>query len=121
MRRGRNPDFVQEETEIEKARAREDLDRKNELLELRDILTDERVRNFLWRMMAKAGMYKTHFNPNAAIMGHNTGLADMGTAILNEVLEANPEAWIVMQRSAYQRQVDAALLREAEDSQASPE
>jgi hypothetical protein len=67
-------------------------------------------------------MFRTHFNPNAAIMGHNTGLADMGTAILNEILEANPEAWIAMQQDAYRKQVDEALLAAAQaDQQATEE
>jgi hypothetical protein len=121
MARKHNPDFAKEETAIEKARARDDLARKNELAELQEILLDDKVRKFLWRMLAKAGMYRTHFNPNAAIMGHNTGLADMGTMILNEILEANPEAWIVMQQDAYRKQVDEILLQQTEDQQATEE
>jgi hypothetical protein len=120
-RRPRNPDFAEEETAIEKVRARDDLARKNELQELREILLDEKVRKFLWRMLSKAGMYRTHFNPNAAIMGHNTGLADMGTAILNEVLEANPEAWIVMQQDAYRKQMDEILLEQSQDQSTTEE
>ena len=121
-RKNPNPNFAAEESAIDKARAREELERKNELNELRELLTDERMRSFLWRMLAKAGMFKTHFNPNAAIMGHNTGLADMGTAILNEVLEANPEAWILMQQMAYKKQIDDAVLAQAiEDSERATE
>jgi hypothetical protein len=101
--------FVSETVAAERAAALEQVARDNEIKELREILHDAKVRKFLWRMMAKASMFQTHFNQNAAIMGHKTGMADMGTAILNEILEANPEAWIVMQQDAYQKQIDEAL------------
>jgi hypothetical protein len=114
MRRRQSENFKEEEALLVKARAREGLERDNELNDLRDILIDERVRDFLWRMLAKAGMFRTHFNANAAIMGHNTGLADMGTAILNEILEANPEAWIVMQQRAYRQQIEALAEEDSE-------
>lgn len=107
--------FSEERRAVDKARASENLERDNELLALREILVDPKVRDFLWRMLAKAGMFRTHFNANAAIMGHNTGLADMGTAILNEILEANPEAWIVMQQTAYHKQIEELALAQAEE------
>jgi hypothetical protein len=119
MRKKRSEVFAEEGAQVDKARAAEGLERDNELAALREILSDPRVRDFLWRMLSKAGMFKTHFNANAAIMGHNTGLADMGTAILNEILEANPEAWIVMQQSAYHKQIEElALAQAAEDAEA---
>lgn len=116
-KRGREH-FHDEELALDKVRASEAVERDNEIAELREILTDIKVRKFLWRMLAKAGMFRTHFNPNAAIMGHNTGLADMGTAILNEILEANPEAWIVMQQDAYRKQMEEMFLQEAADATA---
>lgn len=114
MRKNREH-WTDEERAQKRANAADQVERDNEIKELREILLDQKVRKFLWRMMAKAGMFRTHFNPNAAIMGHNTGLADMGTAILNEVLEANPEAWIVMQQDAYQKQIEEAVLAEQKD------
>lgn len=104
-----------------KARASDQVERDTELRELRDILLDVKARKFLWRMLAKAGMFKTHFSQNAAVMGHNTGLADMGTAILNEILEANPEAWIVMQQDAYRKQIDETLAAQALEERSSNE
>jgi hypothetical protein len=118
MRKGRE-NFQEETVVADRAAALEQADRDNEIKELREVLADQKVRKFLWRMMAKASMFQTHFNQNAAIMGHKTGMADMGTAILNEILEANPEAWIVMQQDAYQKQIDAAIADAAEQEKRS--
>ena len=118
MRKNRE-NWRDEDTEKSRADAREQVARDNELLDLKAILADERVRKFLWRVMARAGMFRTHFSPNAAIMGHNTGQADMGTFILNEVLEADPNAWISMQQDAYQKQIEAAALAAADETRAS--
>jgi hypothetical protein len=116
MRKKNRENWNDEEAAKERADAQEQVERDNEIADLRDILLDAKVRKFLWRIMSRAGMFRTHFNPNAAIMGHNTGQADMGTAILNEILEANPEAWIVMQQDAYQKQIEAAALAAADDT-----
>ena len=115
MPRRNRENFADETRAQDTAEAREKVERDNELAELRQVLADIRVRKFLWRVLNRAGMFTTHFNPNAAIMGHNTGRADMGTFVLNEILEANPEAWIVMQQDAYQKQIEKAALDEAEE------
>ena len=111
MAKRNRENFKDEETAQEKLNAADQVERDNELAALRDVLVDPKVRSFLWRALARAGMFKTHFNPNAAIMGHNTGLADMGTWILNEILEANPEAWIAMQHVKPSWQISAHWVR----------
>lgn len=102
---------------MERAHAQEDIARKNELLELRDLLADPRMRQFLWRMMAKSGMFTDPWNPNAAIMGRNTGFGAMGRALYNEIIEAYPEAWILMQQEALgrAREAEALAAADAED------
>jgi len=101
----------------DEAKAREEVDRRNQLIELRDILQDERVRDLLWRIMAGTGMFTDQFNANAAIMGRNTGIASVGKLILNEILEANPEAWIIMQQRAWAAQIDEIARQEQERDQ----
>ena len=119
MAKPNRENFKDEETAQEAHQARSDIERVNQLRSLRDILKDERVRTFLYRMMAKAGMFTDHFSTNAAIMGRNCGFAAMGHAIYAEIVESSPEAWILMQQEALQRQRDEdawALIEEQERS-----
>jgi hypothetical protein len=98
---------AQEKRELEKTA--QEVERRNELKALKDILADRKVRDFLYRVMANTGMFKDHFSPNAAVMGHNCGYALAGNMIYNEIVEAWPEAWIQMQFDA----LEAQRLREA--------
>jgi hypothetical protein len=110
--------FEDEQTALELARAAEGVARDNQLAELRDLLADVRVRKLLWRIMEAGAMFSDPWNPNALTMARSTGQASGARYILKEILEANPEAWIVMQQDAYRSQIDALAEMEREDSQA---
>lgn len=101
-----------------KARASDGVRRDNEIAELRDLLLDQRVRKLLWRIMEAGAMFTDPWNPNALTMARSTGQAAGARFILKEILEANPEAWIVMQQDAYREQIDALARLEAEQTQA---
>lgn len=118
MRRKPRENFAEEETAVEKARAAEGVARDNELHELRDLLLDVRVRKLLWRIMEAGAMFSDPWNPNALTMARSTGQASGARFILKEILEANPEAWIVMQQDAYRKQIDALIELDLEDFQA---
>lgn len=107
-----------DEIAVQQARAREGLDRDQELEDLRAILVDARVRDMLWRLMARAGMYRSPWSPNAKEEDRLIGMADMGRAILDEILEADPEAWIAMQQDALKRQrvAEAIAAQERENA-----
>jgi hypothetical protein len=111
-RRKREPAEV-----IETARAREALERKNELAELRDLLALPEMRSFMWRLMAESKMFQTRFSPNAAVMGFNEGFADMGVKVYNEIIEADAQAWIVMQQESLDRALEKKALLEAEEAE----
>lgn len=102
-----------EEAQVEKARASEGLVRANELSELRDLLVDQRVRDLLWRVLERSQMFAEAFHSNFGICGHNLGRAAMGKWVLNEITEADYNAWLLMQQRHYQRQLEQQLIDEA--------
>lgn len=110
--------YEAEEAAVARARASEGVKRDNELAELREVLLDVRVRKLLWRIMEAGAMFSDPWSTNALTMARSTGQASAARFILKEILEANPEAWIVMQQDAYRAQIDALAALAAEDSPA---
>lgn len=72
-------------------------DRKQELADLRAILETAEGRRFLWRLLKHCGLYRTPFNPNAAIAAHNAGLQGAAYYLLSEICEASSPMWLQMQ------------------------
>ena len=112
-RRRKSEAFSEEEAAVQAARASEGVERDTEILELREILADEKVRRFLWRVLEHSRMFAESFHPNFGLTGHNLGRAAMGKWILNEITEADHTAWLLMQQDHYLKQVTQAQEREA--------
>jgi hypothetical protein len=109
-----------EEEESAKAKhdAREEIKRKNEMAELKEILNNAKVRTFLYRMMGRCKMFNDSFSPNAAVMAYQVGQSSAGKMIYSEISEAWPEAWLVMQEEALMRQRAEEALLEIEAQEA---
>lgn len=88
-------------------RAREELARKNELNDLKNILADKRVRDFLWRFIAKCKPFAEPMNTNFGIVGHNLGWRAAGMWMWNEITEADFEALLTMQTQNRLNQIEA--------------
>ncbi len=110
----RREEYQGEERAHSKAQARADIARRNELIELKALLMDKRVRDLLFRVMSKTGMFSRAFHLNNAQMSFNCGRMETGHFIYGEIAEALPEAWITMQQEAMQRQLDEAAMQEIE-------
>lgn len=92
---------------LEDFRAREELARKNELNDLKNILVDRRVRDFLWRFIAKCKPFAEPMNTNFGIVGHNLGWRAAGMWMWNEITEADFEALLAMQTQNRLNQIEA--------------
>lgn len=116
-------EIEQTETEVlvDKARASEGIVRARELEELRHVLVDERLRDFLWRLLERSQMFSEQFNPNFGITGHNCGRAALGKWVLSEITEADYNAWLLMQQRHYQRQQEQKMIEERAVSDTQPE
>lgn len=102
--------FADEAPAIEKARAREGVDRDTELAELAKLLAMPAVRKLLWRLMETTQMFADPMNSNFGVVGHSLGKAAVGKWLMGEILEADHNAWLQMQMEHYQRQLEKAAL-----------
>ena len=114
MPRQRREPPADHESQVRSARLQESVDRDNEIKALRKILSDEDVRDFLWRAMEKTQMFQEAMNNNFGIVGHNLGRAAIGKWLLSEITEADYNAWLLMQQKHYARQLEQAALAELE-------
>lgn len=102
--------FADEAPAIETARAREGVEKDNEVKELAGLLTDIRSRKLLWRIMEHTQMFADPMNSNFGIVGHSLGKAAVGKWLMDLIVEADPNAWLTMQMEHYQRQIEKAAL-----------
>lgn len=92
---------------IEVVKAREELARKNQLNDLKQLLVDPRMRAFLWRFMAWCQPFGEQFNPNFGVAAHNLGRRAAAMWLWSEITEADFEALVQMQIEARIQQAES--------------
>ena len=91
----------------DEARATEEFIRQKELDDLKAILADVRVRDFLWRMLSKCKPFAEAMTANFGMVGHNLGWRAAGMWLWNEISEADFEALVSMQTKNRAEQITA--------------
>lgn len=86
--------------EVRKHRLLEALDRKGEIGQLALLLQQEPVRDVLWRILSKCGIYNTTYNKNFGDMALAEGKRQIGLWLLSEICEADAQAEMLMRRKA---------------------
>lgn len=76
----------------------QELDRVEELHELKWVLSSKLGRRFLWRQLEKAGVFSSTFSRDALVMSLNEGRRSMGNELLSDINEAHVEAFFNMMR-----------------------
>jgi len=87
-----------ESQEIAKIEAQKELDRKL-LIESEDIkwiMSNKRGRRYIWRLITRAGVYKTSFTANSNATAFNEGARNIGLSIISDVYDSAPESFEVM-------------------------
>lgn len=97
-------------THVQQERVREAIDRDSELADLKGILADERVRDFLWRVLEKCRIYGDGYSRNFGDMAHMAGQRSNGLWILAEICEADPNAEMLMRQKSILRAHERARL-----------
>lgn len=64
--------------------------RRLEVGDLKWMMANAQGRRIVWRLLDRAGVYRSSFNHSGSVMAHNEGRRDMGLFILAEVSEASP-------------------------------
>lgn len=88
-----------DEGQVTAASKKEKLGRNRELDDLKRILSTDFGRRFVWRLLVRAGAFKSAWAPSALIH-FNCGQQDFGHYIIAEVEEADQEAFFQMMREA---------------------
>lgn len=65
-----------------------------------DLLSAARGRKFLFYLLGVARVGQQPFAPNALQMSFNCGELNVGQKLLSDILSAQPEGWILMQKEA---------------------
>lgn len=65
------------------------------------LLADRRGRRIVWAMLEEAGIFRSAFDPDRPqVTAFNEGQRNAGLRILNAVMQADPDAFVTMQREA---------------------
>jgi len=83
--------------QVNKKKTKMELRRLQEMERLKDILSKEGGRDFIWRLLTECGNYNTTFTgePYGTVL--NEGRRQIGLWVLTEIFEADPQAYIHMQ------------------------
>lgn len=110
-RRSDDPeDLSDEEQLVAEHKATGALERQKELDELRELLANEKLRDFLWRILEHSQMFAEGFHANFGVTAHNLGRAAMGKWLLNEIVEADYNGWLLMQQRHYQQELERSVI-----------
>lgn len=70
-------------------------ERKRELEDLRWLMGQKPGRRFVWRLLGKAGIFRTSFTGNSTTF-FNEGMRNLGLTVLNDINEDHPDLYQVM-------------------------
>jgi hypothetical protein len=85
--------------------------RERELGDIRHVLKDPEGRRFLWKVLGDAGVFRSSFTGNSETF-YNEGKRSLGLAILKDIMDARPEAFLMMQREYVSEQKSAMQKQE---------
>lgn len=97
---------VSDPSKIRKARARERFLREEEMAGLRALLDGKGGRRYLWKALEEHHIFQTSFSQDAGYAAFREGERNGGLKLLDDILEANQEAFFLMIRENRQRPED---------------
>lgn len=71
-------------------------ERELELLTIRQLMSNENGRKFIWRCLQHTGLYGSVFNKDTNLHAFKSGLREHGIWLEREVKDAAPETFITM-------------------------
>lgn len=83
--------------QVAEAKKKESFSRRDELDDIRFVLSYKQGRRLLWRLLKHCNVFGSVWHPSALIH-HNSGKQDVGHFVMAEITEANPEAFLLMMK-----------------------
>lgn len=84
--------------QVHKKKNKRKIKRDQEIEDLRQVLEMAGGRNFIWRLLQQCGVYHTSFTGEALETSFNEGKRQMGLWTLDELFEASPHTYALMQK-----------------------
>lgn len=89
--------------QVKRASKREQFAREEEMDDLRVVMSTMQGRRFLWERLGKLGVNKSVFVTSSEIY-YRAGRQDAGHQLLADILDADSEGYLLMQREAIARE-----------------
>ena len=86
-----------DEDQVKYAGDRETKERKQELADIRAVMSTREGRRFLWRYLGICGIDKTSAETSGSWTYFNEGRKLVGLTLKHDIVQASPEGWIEMQ------------------------
>lgn len=71
--------------------------RQKELSDLCKVMSSKEGRRFMWRLLSGAGLFRSSFNADIALMSFNEGNRNVGLKQVSDIMEACPQHYATMQ------------------------
>lgn len=84
-----------DEDQVKTRKRKDERERDRELADIRLVMSSVEGRRFVWRLLEKAGVFRTSFTGNSTTF-FNEGMRNMGLMVLGDVHEACASEYIVM-------------------------
>ena len=85
---------VSNEKEVKDRKKHKNLERENELEEIRKILGTSQGKGFLWRLLKHCKVFDTISHHEPLAMSRMSGARDVGLWLIREIAEANPNGYL---------------------------
>ena len=86
-------DLAAQEQAKEARQLTADVARQNEEDDIKWLMGSKRGRRIVWRLLDQAGVFRSSFSTNAAVMGFNEGCRNFGLRTLSQIHSLCPELY----------------------------
>jgi len=86
-----------DEGQVESGKKKERFNRKDELNDIKFILSTKQGRRFIWRILSHCRVFESIWHQSAMIH-YNSGIQDTGHFVLAEIIESDKELYLLMQK-----------------------
>lgn len=95
-----HPYSADDEAQVKKRQTKAKRAAERELDDWRWLLGDARGRRIVWKLLEDAGLFRSSFAAESATTAFNEGQRNAGLRVLTNVMTADPDAFVTMQREA---------------------
>lgn len=70
--------------------------RRKEVEDIKWLMAHKAGRRFMWRVLEKAGVYRSSFNNSGSITAFNEGQRNIGLMLVAEIQDVTPDQYLAM-------------------------